>query len=276
MNRDYPLAWRFTYANLPTGGTATIKVRLREWSSAERTAWTNGAMTTNTGHYTELTRTVTPRGRCLPALFRLARAGWRPWSRRDGPSASSIPGSLRRGSTMPGALALFTIKLNSTENGGDPANGTVLSPEDIDLSPPVELPANENTITFTMPNVYNGSPDWLHGFEIVGAASRLSDAARDAQGEDAGRTAAVDHHHRAAGTGQRRQAVRHHPAGRAGLGAGDESVAAHDAHPPVDGHQRRRDRASSSPRRRATRARWRRRAPATSAARSTGTIPGAT
>ena len=36
MNRDYPQAWRFTYANLATGGTATIQVRLREWSSAER------------------------------------------------------------------------------------------------------------------------------------------------------------------------------------------------------------------------------------------------
>ena len=65
------------------------------------------------------------------------------------------------------ALALFTIKLNSAENGGDPANGVVLSHDDINISHQWDWP-NENTIAFTMPNVYNGNPDWLHSFEITG------------------------------------------------------------------------------------------------------------
>ena len=166
MSQQYPVAWRFTYANLPTGGTATIKVRLREWSSADRTAWTNGAMTTNTGHYTELTRTITPAGPAYKLYFdwpevdgTLVEAGWQIRIKYSSTFAAGISGD--------DALDLFTIKLNSAENGGDPANGTVLSAEDIGLSHTWNYP-NENTITFTMPNVYNGSPDWLYGFEITG------------------------------------------------------------------------------------------------------------
>ncbi len=169
MSQAYPMSWRFTYANLPTGGTATIKVRLREWSSAERPAWTNGSMTTNSGHYTELTRTVTPAGPNYKLYFDwpeadgiLVEAGWQIRVKYSWKFASGL--------STEQALALFTIKLNSTENGGDPANGTVLSPDDIDLSHTWDVSGetSENTITFTMPNVYNGHPDWLHSFEIVG------------------------------------------------------------------------------------------------------------
>ena len=166
MNQAYPMSWRFTYANLPTGGTATIKVRLREWSSAERIAWTNGAMTTNTGHYTELTRTVTPAGPNYKLYFdwpetdgALVEAGWTIRIKYSSSFAAGISGD--------DALNLFTIKLNSAENGGDPANGTVLTAEDIDLAHTWNYPY-ENTITFTMPNVYNGVADWLHSFEIIG------------------------------------------------------------------------------------------------------------
>ena len=169
MNRDYPLAWRFTYANLPTGGTATVKVRLREWSSAERPAWTNGSMTTNTGHYTELTRTATPAGPAYKLYFdwpeadgAMVEAGWTIYVKYASLFAAGLDDA--------GAKALFTIKLNSTENGGDPAAGAVLSPEDIELSHSWNWP-NENTLAFKMPNVYNGHPGWLHGFEIVGTRS---------------------------------------------------------------------------------------------------------
>jgi hypothetical protein len=44
---DYPLEFRFTYGAVPTNGTATVKVRLKEASS-----------TVLPGRYTELTRTV--------------------------------------------------------------------------------------------------------------------------------------------------------------------------------------------------------------------------
>lgn len=169
MNREYPQAWRFTYANLATGGTATIRIRLREWSSAERTAWTNPAMTNTLGHYTELVRTVQPRGDAYRLYFDwpaqdgdLVEAGWDVRVKYSSSFASGLSDAE--------AMALFTIRLNSTENGGDPANGTVLSAEDINLRHDWDWP-NENTLTFTMPNVYNGSADWLHGFEIVGTRS---------------------------------------------------------------------------------------------------------
>ena len=167
MDQTYPQAWRFTYANLPTGGTATIKVRLREWSSAERVAWTNAGLTTNAGHFTELTRTVTPAGPNYRIYFdwpendgTLVEAGWQIRVKYSSTFAAGLDDA--------GALALFTLRLNSTENGGDPTNGVVLSPDDVDLAHQWNWP-NENTISFTMPNVYNGMPDWLHSFEIVGA-----------------------------------------------------------------------------------------------------------
>ena len=166
MNRDYPQAWRFTYANLPTGGTAGIQVRLREWSSAARPAWTNAALTTNTGHYSELVRTASPAGTAYKLYFdwpeadgTLVEAGWEIRVKYASLFASGLDDA--------GALALFTIKLNSAENGGDPANGAVLSHDAIGISHQWNWP-NENTIAFTMPNVYNGHPTWLHGFEIRG------------------------------------------------------------------------------------------------------------
>ena len=167
MDQSYPQAWRFTYANLPTGGTATIKVRLREWSSADRVAWTNAGLTTNAGHFTELTRTITPAGPNYRIYF--------DWPETDGTLVEAdwqirvkYASAFAAGLDDAGALALFTIRLNSTENGGDPTNGVVLSPDDIELAHQWDWP-NENTISFKMPNVYNGMPDWLHSFEIVGA-----------------------------------------------------------------------------------------------------------
>jgi len=166
MNRDYPQAWRFTYANLPTGGTATIRVRLREWSSAEKTAWTNAGLTEAQGHYTELIRTVNTSGDAYRLYFDwpgqdgdYVEAGWEIRVKYSWNFAENLDDAE--------ALALFTIKLNSAANGGDPAEGVILSPDDINLQHQWDYP-NENTIKFTMPNVYNGHPDWLHSFEIVG------------------------------------------------------------------------------------------------------------
>ena len=170
MDRGYPQAFRFTYANLAAGGSnATIRVRLREWSSAERTAWTNAGMTTNTGHYTELARTVAAQGTAYRLYFdwpetdgALVAAGWTLRIRYTKQFAWSLPPGVE-------PLDLFTIRLNSAENGGDPAAGTVLSPVDIGLTHTWDVSATENQIEFDMPNAYNGSPDWLHSFEIVGA-----------------------------------------------------------------------------------------------------------
>ena len=169
MSQDYPLSWRFNYANMPTGGTATIKVRLREWSSAERPAWTNGALTTNTGHYAELTRTVTPAGPNYKLYFDWPEADGTlveaDWTLRVKYSSAFAEGAAYEGDK---ALDLFTIWLNSTENGGEPTNGVMLSHDAIAISNQWNWPY-ENTLTFKMPNVYNGSPDWLHSFAIVGS-----------------------------------------------------------------------------------------------------------
>ncbi|NLB64956.1 MAG: hypothetical protein GX803_00585 [Lentisphaerae bacterium] len=166
MSQEYPQAWGFNYANLPTGGTATIRVRLREWSSAERTAWTNAGLTEAQGHFTELVRTVKPKGDAYRLYFDWpdqdgmhVEAGWSFRVKYSGTFAADLNDEE--------ALALFTIKLNSAENGGDPADGVILSHDDIDIQHDWDWP-NENTITFTMPNMYNGDPNWLHGLEVKG------------------------------------------------------------------------------------------------------------
>lgn len=168
MDRAYPQAWRFTYANLPTGGTATLRVRLREWSSAPKTAWTNAGLTTNAGHFTELERTVQARGDAYRLYFdwpeqdgAYVEAGWTLRARYTKQFAWNLPGG-----TDP--RSLFTVRLNSAENGGDPANGVVLAPEEIQLTHQWDATDAENQIEFKMPNVYNGNPDWLHSFEIKG------------------------------------------------------------------------------------------------------------
>ena len=172
MNRDYPQAWRFTYANLATGGTATIRVRLREWSSAARAAWTNAGLSETQGHFRELVRTIQPRGDAYRLYFdwpaqdgEVVEAGWEIRVKYSWKFASGL--------NTEEAKALFTIRLNSAENGGDPAAGITLSPADIQLVHTWDTSSDtsENTLTFKMPNVYNGSPDWLHSFEIRGVRS---------------------------------------------------------------------------------------------------------
>ncbi|HPC19737.1 MAG: hypothetical protein KBC66_04640 [Kiritimatiellae bacterium] len=176
MSQTHPQAWRFNYANLPTNGNATIRVRLREWSSADKTAWTNAGLSQAQGHYRELTRNVQPRGDASRLYF--------DWPPQDGDYVEAgweirVKYSSRFAADLNDeeALALFTIKLNSAENGGDPANGVVLSHDDINISHQWDWP-NENTIAFTMPNVYNGNPDWLHSFEITGVRGTTIRATR--------------------------------------------------------------------------------------------------
>ena len=170
------------------------------------------------------------------------------WSRPGGRSASSIPPRSPSGSrTMPRRWTLFTIRLNSAENGGDPANGTVLSPADINLAHHVGLAQRKHDHLQDAERLQRQS-GLAAQLRDQGRARRLSRRMRATRKvKTPRRTAAVDHHQRAAGTGQRRQADRDHPAGRAGLGAGNESRAADDADPAVDGNQRRRRPASSSP-----------------------------
>lgn len=167
MGVDSPSAWRFNYSNIAPGNSnATIRVRLREWSSAPRSAWSNESLTEAQGHYTELVRTVKADGSAYRLYFdwpsedgTLVEAGWELRVKYSAQYASGLDDA--------GALSLFTIKLNSVENGGDPTNGVILSHEDISISHQWDWP-NENMITFKMPNVYNGKSDWLHSLEVRG------------------------------------------------------------------------------------------------------------
>ena len=53
----YPLEWRFSFVNIPSSGSATLRVKLAEYSSS-----TNPLLTDAAGRFTTLQQTVVPRG----------------------------------------------------------------------------------------------------------------------------------------------------------------------------------------------------------------------
>src|SRR5205085_11457659 len=59
ISSAYPREWRFDYNNIPSSGSATIQVRLREVSSA---AYKDFNLSDAAGHYTTLVRHVTAAG----------------------------------------------------------------------------------------------------------------------------------------------------------------------------------------------------------------------
>ncbi len=57
IDSEYPIEWRFNYVNIPSSGSATIRVKLAEYSSS-----TNPLLSDVDGRFTTLERTVVPRG----------------------------------------------------------------------------------------------------------------------------------------------------------------------------------------------------------------------
>ncbi len=157
-----PLEWRFNYVNIPSGGSnATIRVRLREISSATAPAFTN--MTEEAGHFTELTRTVNAWG----PDQRMAVA----WPSMDGDRVDSnyvmkvyFSKALADGLSEADLLNCFTIKIQSTESGR--TDGGVIQNR-LAYGITWNDPSGYHVLTYRLPNLYNGQVDWLHGIEVT-------------------------------------------------------------------------------------------------------------
>jgi glycosidase len=158
----YPLEWRFNYVNIPPGGSdAVLRVRLREISSATAPGFTN--LTDAAGHFTTLTRYVHAYG----PDQRLFVA----WPARDGDTVDSnyvmkvhFSKSLADGLSEAELLSAFTIRIQSAESGR--TDGGVVqdrSAYGIDWGGWDGYYA----LTYRLPNLYNGQPDWLHGIEVT-------------------------------------------------------------------------------------------------------------
>jgi hypothetical protein len=140
--------WRFTYRNIPAAGDATIRVRLLELSSS-----TNFTLTDEAGHFTTLEREVRTRG---PAQ-RLFVA----WPQNDGDTVGEGYGmkayfsrALADGTTFEQLRDRFTILINGEAQGKDQYGITYEETDEY------------HALTFDLPNLYNGDPDFLHEIEV--------------------------------------------------------------------------------------------------------------
>ena len=162
ITSQYPQEWRFNYVNIPSGGSnAAIRVRLREISSASPPGWTN--MTDAAGSFTTLTRTVHAWGPDTRMFVA--------WPQRDGDTVGAsyvmkvyFSKSMADGLSEADLLNCFTIKIQSSESGR--TDGGVVQDRSA-----YSIRWNEtdqyHALSYALPNLYNGQPDWLHGIEVT-------------------------------------------------------------------------------------------------------------
>lgn len=153
----YEKEWRFSYKNLPATGTATIKVRLREVSSA---AYKDFNLGDTPGHYTTLERTVSTAG----PDFRMFVAY--PQSDEDSVDDSYVmkvffTKALADGLTTQQLKDKFTIRIGPN----DTTLGTAQSREDFAIN--YDINATYHELAFPIPNLWNDQPNYLHKIEVT-------------------------------------------------------------------------------------------------------------
>ncbi len=161
--------WRFNYANIPSGSTpATIKVRLRELSSAARPAWTAG-QTDAAGHFTTLVRGVTTNA---PAQRVIARFPGNDGDTIDPNYKLKIWFSkslAENGLATSDLINRFLVTIASSESGS-PANPVAQGLANYQINYNVtadyhELQVPKNGVN--LPDLYNGQPDFLHTITVT-------------------------------------------------------------------------------------------------------------
>ena len=161
--------WRWTYSRIPSKGEATIRVRLREVSSAPVEEWSTkdpAADDLEALHVTELVKVANTRG---PAeMFYIE------WPDQDGAMVEAgwevrvrYTSRMAAGLSDEDLFGKFKIYVNASSNG---------STERGDLQANSELAMRHhwdwdegnglNTLWFKMPNVYNGIDGWRYALTV--------------------------------------------------------------------------------------------------------------
>ncbi len=160
VSSAYPNEWRFNYNNIPSGGQqATIQVRLRELSSG-----TNMALSDAAGHYTTIMRHVNAWG----PDTRVSVA----WPQADGDTVGSnyvmkvwFSKSLADGGLSDQDLInRFLITIASSESGS-PTNPVVQARAGYSINRNINNDFHE--LACTLPNLYNGVPNFLHTIKVT-------------------------------------------------------------------------------------------------------------
>ncbi len=154
---DFPLEWRFDYTDIPSTGVANIRVRLMEPSSSDDMSLSDEA-----GHFTTLSRQVTTGS---SVNFNIGYPSF---------SGELVDGNylmkvyfkkelIPAGMSNAEFLEDFSIFISSTTSGS--ADQPVLQPRSGYALVRDETPT-EHMVTYLLPNLYNGQPDFLHTIRV--------------------------------------------------------------------------------------------------------------
>lgn len=154
----FPKEWRFTYRNIPSSGTATLKVRLFEISSTRNLTLSAGA-----AHVTELTRTVNASGPNLRSFVA--------YPQQDGQTVGEgyvmkvrFTNSLGDGLSESDLRGRFSVKAAS-ERSGENIGAKALPAQTLPIV--YNSAPGYHDFQFALPNLYNGNADFLHTIEVT-------------------------------------------------------------------------------------------------------------
>ena len=166
----YPRIWRFNYSRIPATGTATVRVRLREWSSSATNDWSASdpaADNPTNGHFTQLVRTMNTRGPAEEFFFdwpeadgTMVEAGWQ--------MRIKYTASMAAGLSDQEIFDRFKVYVNAANNGST-NRGDLVAADDLNFTHQWNWGAageGLNVLGFDMPNAYNGQDGWLYGVRV--------------------------------------------------------------------------------------------------------------
>ena len=169
VSSTYPNEWRFNYVNIPLSGTAKILVRLRELTSTAMTAADPGtdSSTDAANHWTTLVRNVNTAGPTVRMFVA--------YPTTDGTVVDSnyvmkvwFSKSLANNLSTADLISRFVIKIASTASGST-TGGVVQGQAKYSINYNVTNDYDE--LAYQLPNLYNGSPDFLHTIDVTYTAT---------------------------------------------------------------------------------------------------------
>jgi hypothetical protein len=156
-NAAFTREFRFNYVNIPASGNATILVRLKELSSSD-----DNELTDSNGHFTTLTRLVNTAG----PDYRMFIA----WPPADGSAINDdytlkayFSKNLADGLSTEQLKARFLVKYGADDTW--PTGQQVLDPAALSIL--YNETADYHALSFKLPNLYDGRPDFLYRVEVT-------------------------------------------------------------------------------------------------------------
>lgn len=150
--------WRFDYINIPSTGSANIKVRLRELSSSK---FKDFALNDEDGHYTTLTRNVNTAGPDERMFIAFPS--------KDGEIVDDsyvmkvyFSKSLADGLNEEQLIDRFLISIGSNEEGDV---GVAQSRDEYSIV--YDETSDYHALAYTLPNLYNDLPDYDHQITVT-------------------------------------------------------------------------------------------------------------